>query len=130
MQASPQETPHERTVRLSHASRSFERIADDLVLSVRRAMGVPDRAEPEVEQEFAALRTTLEQQFYPEFAQAFARLLAGYLGSAAPVVLSSLESEPVQAYLQAVDAIDAEVHASLRSFVERISTALSPAPLA
>jgi hypothetical protein len=129
MQASPQETPHERTVRLSHANPRFERIADDLVSSVRRAMGVPDRAEPEVEQEFAALRTTLDD-FYPEFAQAYARLLAGYLGSAAPVVVASLESEPVQAYLQAVDAIDAEVHASLRSLVGRISTALSTAPQA
>ena len=92
-------------------------------------MGVPDRAEPEVEQEFAALRATFDE-FYPEFTQLFAGVLSRYLGAAAPVVISSLESEPVQAYLQVADAIDAEVNASLRSFAARISEALSVAPQA
>lgn len=129
MNPSHEETLQTRAVRLSCATLRFERIADDLVFSVRRAMGVPDRAEPEVEQEFAALRASLDE-FYPEFTQLFAGLLSRYLGSAAPVVIASLESEPVQAYLQVADAIDADVHASLRSFVVHLEDALSSAPQA
>lgn len=127
MNPSREETPQTRAVRLSCATPRFERIADDVVSSIRRAMGVPDRAEPEVEQEFAALRATFDE-LYPEFTQLFAGLLSRYLGAAAPVVLSSLESEPVQAYLQVADAIDAEVNATLRSFAARISEALSSVP--
>jgi len=91
-------------------------------------MGVPDRAEPEVEQEFSALRATLDS-FYPEFTQLFSRHLFGYLGRAAPVVISSLESEPVQAYLRVAEGIDAEVNTTLRSFAVRIGAALSPTPV-
>ncbi len=127
MNPSAPETPQIRAVRLSCATPRFENIADDLVRSVRRAMGVPDRAEPDVEQEFAALRVTLDH-FYPEFAQLFSGLLSAHLGAAESVVLSSLESQPVQAYLQAADAIDAEVNACLRAFVSRIGTALGAAP--
>jgi hypothetical protein len=127
MSPSSPETYHVRAVRLCCASSRFERIADDLVSSVRRSMGVPDRAEPEVEQEFAALRGSLDA-FYPEFTQLFAGLLSGYLGPATKVVLSSLDSEPVQAYLRVADSIDAEINASLRSFVTRIGVALSSAP--
>jgi hypothetical protein len=124
MNPSSPETPQARAVRLGCAAPRFENMADDLVRSVRRAMGVPDRAEPDVEQEFAALRTTLDD-FYPEFTELFAELLHGYLGGAASVVVTSLESEPVQAYLQVADAIDAEVNATLRSLVARIAKALS-----
>lgn len=123
MNPSTPETPQSRALRLSCANSRFTSMADELVLSVRRAMGVPDRAEADVEEEFAALRTTLDD-FHPEFTQFFAELLSGYLGAAESVVLSSLESAPVQAYLQAADAIDAEVNACLRGFVTRIAGAL------
>lgn len=129
MNPSQEETLQARAVRLSCATPRFERIADDLVSSVRRAMGVPDRAEPEVEQEFAALRASLDA-FYPEFTQLFAALLSHYLGSTAPVVIASLESQPVQAYLEVADAIDADLRASLRSFVVRLEEALRSAPQA
>jgi hypothetical protein len=116
-----------RAVRLSCASPTFERIADGLVWQVRRAMGVPDRAEPEVELEFAGLRQTLDA-FYPEFTQIYANLLSSYLGNAASVALASLESEAVQAYLRVAGQIDADVHAALKDYAARIALALNATP--
>ncbi|MEO8179446.1 MAG: hypothetical protein ABI895_11505 [Deltaproteobacteria bacterium] len=124
MNAPPQESFEARATRLSCATFQFQRTADVLVLQVRQAMGVPDQAEPEVEQEFRALRATLDD-FYPEFTRTFSGLLTRCLGQSSRVVLSSLECEPVQAYLRVADAIDLELAAALGSLAAKIEAALS-----
>lgn len=121
-----QETLEHRVVRLSHAAPAFTRAADQLVLSLRRAMGVPDQAEPEVEQEFAALRTTIDQQFRPEFDRMYAGLLAQHLGHATSVVLNALEDASAQAYLAVSDRIGGDLDAALRGCIAEIEAALSP----
>lgn len=121
-----QEMPEDRAVRLSHVAPVFARTANHLLLSLRRAMGVPDQAEPEVEQEFAALRASLDQQFRPEFDKMYAGLLAHYVGAANGVVLDALEDPSVQAYLAVSDRIGGELDAALRACVGRLEAILSP----
>jgi hypothetical protein len=120
-----QDSFESRAVRLGGATPQFQRMADDLVRQVRRAMGVPDQAEPEVELEFAGLRQSLDA-FYPEFTKIFADLLASYLGHAGSVALTSLENEVVQAYVQVAEQIEDDVAVVLHGYVPRISAALSP----
>jgi hypothetical protein len=127
MTSPSQETSETRAARLSCAALQFHRSADKLVSRVRRAMGVPDAAEEEVEREFCALRATLDD-FYPEFALGVSGLLTRCLGPASSVVISSLEDEPVQAYLRVADAIDTEAAATLRSLALEIAAALTSAP--
>jgi len=112
-----------RTVRLSHVAPRFNAMADQLVLNLRRAMGVPDRAEDDVEQEFRALRGSLDA-FFPEFERIYSELLLAYVGRAAPVVLSRLENVDVQAYLRVADRIDAEIAQALQALLPRIGAAL------
>jgi hypothetical protein len=126
MHQTPIETIESRAVRLSGAVPIFARVVGDLVLSLRRAMGVPDQAEPEVEAEFAALRATLDEQFRPEFDKMYAGLLAQHLGKASTVVLNALESAPVQAYLEAAGRIQLDVQAALREYAPKMASALTP----
>jgi hypothetical protein len=126
MNAPSEESFEARTVRLSCAGSHFQRTADLLVLRVRRAMGVPDQAEVEVEQEFRALRASLDE-FYPEFTQIFSGLLTRCLGPSSSVVIASLDCEPVQAYLRVADAIDLEASEALRHLAADIAAALRPA---
>jgi hypothetical protein len=114
----------DRAVRLSCASPTFGRIADDVVRQVRCVMGVPERAEPEVELEFEGLRKSLDE-FYPEFTRIYASLLEGHLGDAASMVLASLESEDVQAYLRVARGIEGDVNALLKGYADRIVAALN-----
>ena len=120
------EAPETRAVRSSHVAPIFARAADGLVLSLRRAMGVPDKAEPEVEQEFAALRATLERQFRPEFDRMYAGLLKQYLGAASSVVVQALEDPSVQAYLAVSERIAGDVDTALRGCIARLEAILSP----
>lgn len=122
----PQETLEQRVVRLSHVAPAFERAANQLVLSLRRAMGVPDQAEPEVEQEFATLRSTLDEQFRPEFDKMYASLCMHFLGPASSVVLNSLEDSAAQAYLAASERIAGDVGAALRAVMAELDALLSP----
>ena len=119
------ETLEARAVRLTRAVPLFDGIADDLIINVRRAMGVPEQAEPEVEGEFAALRRTFEQQFFPEFSKMYAALLLQQLGSATSVVLRALEGAPVQAYLAVAQQVEADINGVLRECAASISAALS-----
>jgi hypothetical protein len=81
-------------------------VADTLVRKVRRGMYVPEQADADVELEFAAFRTHLDQ-FLPEFCELFARLLLPRLGSEQlPEVLAALASPPAQAYLRAAPIIE------------------------
>jgi hypothetical protein len=114
-----------RTVRACRAAPLFDRAADQLIASVRQAMGVPEQAEAEVEQEFAGLRATIVAQFLPEFRKFYTGLLLQQLGPAASVVLGALENEPVQAYLAAAEQIEVGVNAALRELTGAISAALS-----
>lgn len=125
MNQTSRETLEARAVRLTRAAPLFDSVADQLIISVRRAMGVPDQAEPEVEGEFAALRETFNQQFLPEFSKMYATLLLQQLGSATSVVLRALEGAPAQAYLGVAQQIEADVNTALREYVASIAAALS-----
>ncbi|HEU4582085.1 MAG TPA: hypothetical protein VFS67_27705 [Polyangiaceae bacterium] len=114
-----------RAVRICRAAPLLDRAADQLIASVRQAMGVPEHAEAEVEQEFAGLRATLQAQFLPEFGKIYTALLLQQLGAAASVVLRALESEPVQAYLAAAEPIEAAVNNALHELSGAVSAALS-----
>jgi hypothetical protein len=115
-----------RAVQLSRASDQFDRLTDGLLLDLRRAMGVPEHAEPEVEAEFATLRGKLSEMFHPEFVQMYGSLLARYLGPAASVVVNSLADEDVQAYLQVADAIEADFAIALQALAPQLAAALAP----
>jgi hypothetical protein len=120
----PPDNPLEsRAVRVTGATKQFERMGDELIHTLRRAMQVPDAAEPEVEQEFAALRESLDA-FQPEFTRIYGGMLSRCLGSSASVVLSSLESAPAQAYLEVADRIDADVNALVRAYLPDVAAAL------
>jgi hypothetical protein len=121
------DTLESRVVRLSQAAPKFGRIADELILKLRRAMGVPDQAEADVEEEFAALRSSLDE-FYPEFVKVYGGLLLHHLGGDASVVVPALESEPIQAYLQAADGMEAELSVTLKSLASSIGAALGSQP--
>jgi hypothetical protein len=100
-------------VEITRATTIFDRIADDLIAGVRHAMGVPPRAEVEVEEEFAFLRASLDV-FLPEFRQLYGGLLVKHLGwEEVPEVLEGLESEVAQRYLCAVEGIEAELQQHL-----------------
>src|SRR5687768_4287880 len=49
-----------------HAAVIFDRVADGLIVQVRRAMNVPEQADPDMEEELAALRADFDA-FLPEF---------------------------------------------------------------
>lgn len=93
-------------LQLTHAEVAFASVADTLVRNVRRGMSVPEQADADVELEFAAFRTHLDQ-FLPEFCELFARLLLPRLGSEQlPEVLAALASPPAQTYLRAAPIIE------------------------
>lgn len=114
-----------RAVRACRAAPLFARITDGVLAGVRRALGVPEQAEPDVEQEFSALRARLEQQYTAEFERLFAALLTQQLGRATSVVLSALECELVQAYLAVAEQIDADVSALVPEYIAGVGAALS-----
>jgi hypothetical protein len=120
-----QETFEARAVRLSHVAPLFARMADGMLLSWRRALGVPDHAEPEVERELAALRTLFDEQFLPEFCRLYADLLTQHLGPATSVVLGALESEPVQAYLAVLERMETDLSVLLREVRPGVQAALT-----
>lgn len=121
-----QGTVEARAVRACQMAPVFARMADGVVHGVRRALGVPDHAEPEVEQELRALRSSFDEQYRPEFERLFGALLVQQLGHATSVVLGALESEPVQQYLAVAEQIDADILALLRELSGGIGAALSP----
>jgi len=93
-------------LQLTHAEGAFATVADTLVHNVRRGMFVPAQADADVELEFAAFRTHLDQ-FLPEFCELFARLLLPRLGSEQlPEVLAALASPPAQTYLRMAPIIE------------------------
>ncbi|MET0414302.1 MAG: hypothetical protein ABW217_23525 [Polyangiaceae bacterium] len=100
-------------VRLVHADAIFARVADGLIKSVRLRMGVPDRADADVEEEFSALRKELDTHI-AEFSELFAGLLRQHVGDQhLGDVLTAMESPAAQRYLQAVGLIDHELEQSL-----------------
>jgi hypothetical protein len=114
-----------RAVRACNVAPVFGRMADGVILGVRRALGVPDQAEPEVEQELRALRGSFDEQYRPEFDRLYATLLVQQLGNATSVVLAALESEPVQQYLAVAEQIDTDIHGLLRELSGGIGAALA-----
>jgi hypothetical protein len=123
--------PISALVEITRAATLFDRIADDLIAGVRHAMGVPPRAEVEVEEEFAFLRASLNE-FLPEFRQLYGGLLVKHLGwEQLPEVLEGLESELAQRYLRAVQGIEAELQQHLGRLSQEMLLAaqasLSPA---
>ena len=120
-----QETFDARAVRLSQVARSFARMADGMLLSWRRALGVPEHAEPDVERELAALRTSFDEQFLPDFCTHYADLLKQHLGSTSSAVLDALESEPAQEYLAVIDRLEADLNLLLRGYLPRVKAALN-----
>jgi hypothetical protein len=66
-------------------------------------MGVPDRAEPDIEAEFLYLRRCLED-FRPEYEAMFGSLLWEHLGDSAEEALRSVEQTSVQEYLSEIGA--------------------------
>lgn len=122
------ETFEARAVRLSQVAPLFARMADGMLLSWRRALGVPALAEPEVERELATLRSMFDEQFLPEFGKRYAGLLKEHLGAAASDVLVALEDENVQAYLAVVEPLEADLAGLLRSYLPRVKAAL-PLPV-
>src|SRR5688572_23596615 len=120
------ETPGARAVRLSHLAPAFARMADGMLLSWRRSLGVPDQAKAEVEAELTALRRMFDEQFLPEFQELYAALLEQHLGAACSGVLDALEDADVQIYLAAVEGVEAELAAVLREYLPRVKAALSP----
>ena len=120
-----QETFDARAVRLSQVARSFARMADGMLLSWRRALGVPEHAEPDVERELAALRTSFDEQFLPDFCRHYADLLKQHLGSTSSAVLDALESEPAQEYLAVIDRLEADLSLLLRGYLPHVKAALN-----
>ena len=108
---------------LCGAQSIFQGMADDLVLRIRSAIGVPQRAEDDVEQEFAALRATFDE-FFPEFAKIFGGTLDAFLGGALPLIVPALEDESVQAYIRVANAIDAETVTMLQAMSKPLKAAL------
>jgi hypothetical protein len=94
--------PKSTLVQLTRAAVIFDQIADNLIAGVRQAMGVPAPAEPEVEQEFAFLRGSLDE-FFPEFRELFGGLVVKYVG----------QEQLAQRYLRAAHGIDAELQQHL-----------------
>ncbi len=119
MQTRPRLTDFVRAHRLSHEGHTFDGIAARLTLSVRRAMGVPDRADPEIEDEFRYLRSCLDD-FRSEYEAAFGSLLWKHLGEGAREALYALEAKPVQDYL----ANAAALRAAFESEGQRIAVLL------
>jgi hypothetical protein len=100
-------------LQLTRAAALFDQIADGLIAGVRRAMSVPSPADPDIEQEFAFLRGSLDA-FFPEFRQLFGGLVLKYVGEEhLPGVLDALRSELAQRYLLAAPRIDAELQQHL-----------------
>ncbi len=113
MQTRPRLADFVRAHRLSHEGRAFDGIATRLTHSVRRAMGVPDRAEPEIEEEFQYLRICLDD-FRPEYEVAFGSLLWKHLGEGAKEALYAVEAKPVQEYLGSAVALRAAFESELQ----------------
>jgi len=102
---------------ITRATVMFDQIADGLIAGVRHAMGVPVHADDEVEQEFAFLRTSLDE-FFPEFEQLYGGLLVKHLGwEHVPELLETLGSDLAQRYLGAAQGIEEE----LRQHLGRLS---------
>jgi hypothetical protein len=94
----------------------FLQAAAGVIAHLRKVMGVPEQADEDVEQEFAALRCELDQHF-PEFCKLFAGLLTRYIRREhQPQVFAALRREPVQRYLRA----ETEIEAGLRQLVLRL----------
>jgi hypothetical protein len=114
-------------LRLTHADVAYAKVADTLVRNVRRGMSVPEQADADVELEFAAFRTHLDQ-FLPEFGELFAKLLLPRLGAEQlPEVLAALASPPAQAYLRVAPLIEQrlqpifeELNAQMQSCVDAL----------
>jgi len=101
-------------------------MADGMLLSWRRSLGVPDQAKAEVEAELAALRRTFDEQFLPEFQEFYAALLEQHLGAGSSDVLAALENPNVQAYLAVIEGVETEFAVLLREYLPRVRAALSP----
>ncbi|MEO8179416.1 MAG: hypothetical protein ABI895_11350 [Deltaproteobacteria bacterium] len=125
MDQTPQETFEARAVRLSQVAPAFARMADGMLRSWRRALGVPDHADPEVERELAALRTTFDEQCLPDFCRHYAALLTQHLGTTSSVVLDALESEPAQDYLAVIERLETDLNVLLREYLPRVRAALN-----
>ncbi|MEY4548650.1 MAG: hypothetical protein RL685_4845 [Pseudomonadota bacterium] len=121
------ETFEAQAVRLGHVAPLFARMADGMLLSWRRALGVPDHADAEVEGELAAVRKMFDEQFLPEFARLYAELLQRHLRAATSAVLVALADENVQGYLAVVDRVETDLAALLREYLPRMKAALSRA---
>lgn len=105
-------------VRVTRAAALFDRIIATLLVPVGQA-STPARAVEEAER--ADLRERLDA-FFPEFRQLYGGLLVKHIGAQAlPAVLAALDSEAVQAYFRALQAMEPELLGGLQSLTKRMA---------
>ena len=110
-------------VQLTRAAAIFDAIANGLIAQVRRAAGLPERADPDTEQELIHLRARLDE-LYPEYQQLFGGLLLDHIGREhAPSVLAALRAEPIQEYFRAMPRMEDELRLLLIDLAQRMSRA-------
>jgi hypothetical protein len=121
---------------LTHSDASFAHLAANFVGEVRRKLCVPDHADADVEAEFVALRQRIDG-YYPEFCAILASALLDQLGSERlQEMLSGLNTEAAQRYLEVAGRIRLELEQSVPALTQKLtaaaqtaleSSALSPA---
>lgn len=123
MHTPPVENHAAVAVRLTRAATIFDGIANGLITQVRCAMGVSERADPDIQRELVRLRARLDE-LYPEYQQIFGRLLLEHIGQEhAPSVLMALRAEPIQEYFRAAPRMDADLQRLLVELAQRMSRA-------
>jgi hypothetical protein len=112
---------------LTHSDESFAHLAASLVGEVRRKLCVPDHADDDVEAEFAALRQRIDAH-YPEFCAIFASALLDQLGpERLQEMLSGLNGEAAQRYLEVAGRIRLELEQSIPAVTQKLTAAAQAA---
>jgi hypothetical protein len=112
---------------LTHSDASFAYLAANFVCEVRRKLCVPDRADDDVEAEFAALRQRVDAS-YPEFCANFAAALVDQLGpERLQEMLAGLSTEPAQRYLEVAGRILLEFKQSAPALTQKLTAAAQSA---
>jgi hypothetical protein len=112
---------------LTHSDASFAHLAANFVGEVRRKLCVPDHADDDVEAEFAALRQRIDT-YYPEFCVIFASALLDQLGpERLQEMLSGLNGEAAQRYLEVAGRIRLELEQSLPAVTQKLAAAAQAA---
>jgi hypothetical protein len=112
---------------LTQSDASFAHLAAKFVGEVRRQLCVPEHADDDVEAEFAALRQRIDV-YYPEFCAIFASALLDQLGpERLQEMLSGLNTEAAQRYLEAAGRILLDLEHSIPALTQRLTAAAQAA---